>query len=159
MINNSQKITSDDVIKLISEHEDIVNLGTSKSFVGEDWITKAENKLGLPLTDSYKWFLREYGGGEIGTEEIYSIYGIDFDKVVGGDIVYHYFLNQKNSGILKKNEVEVCATDFGEVFFFDYSQFENNECPIYLRFSDEMKTPYASDFYDFLYKRIIAHLS
>lgn len=159
MVNNPQKITSGDVNKLISEHEDIVNFGTNENFAGEDWIIKAESKLGTQLTDSYKWFLREYGGGEIGTEEIYSIYGIDFDKVVGGDIVYHHLINQKNDGKLNKNEVEICATDFGEVFFFDYSQFKNNECPIYLRFSDEMKIFYACDFYEFLYKRIIAHLS
>ncbi len=52
--------------------------------MGDDWIEKAEQKLGFELPRSYKWFLKTYAGGEIGTEEIYSIYGADFESVNGG---------------------------------------------------------------------------
>lgn len=93
--------TLSDVAKLVSKHREIVDFGNAENAVDNTWIERAEKILGLPLTSSYKGFLKEYVGGEIGGEEIYSIYGIDFDTVCGGDIVYQYLTNVKN-GVAKK---------------------------------------------------------
>ena len=102
------------------------------------------------------WFLKNYAGGEIGGEEIFSIYGMDFETVNGGDIVFQYLVNQKRA-LLDASKLVVSETDLGEVFFFDYAEFDGEECPIYLRLPSGDYLPYAKDFYEFLRKRIEAH--
>ncbi len=32
--------------------------------MGEDWLTKAESKLGLVFSPSYRWFLNRYKGSD-----------------------------------------------------------------------------------------------
>ncbi len=125
--------------------------------MGDDWIKKAEQRLGLELPRSYKWFLKTYAGGEIGTEEVYSIYGVDFEGVNGGDIVYQHIVGMKDNLVDCKSLV-ISETDVGEVFFFDYSRFKDGECPVSLRLPSGERVNYASDFYEFLYKRILAHI-
>ena len=135
-----------DVEKLIDEHRDIVDFGTKDNAVDDGWIERAEGILGLKLTSSYKAFLKNYVGGEIGSEEIYSIYGIDFETVCGGYIVYQNLTNMKN-GTSKPGQLVVSETDFGEFFYFDYSQYEEGECPIYLRLPSGKSCYYANNFY------------
>ncbi len=142
--------------QLINKSSDIVDFGTADDAVDEEWILKAESALGRPLPDSYKWFLRQYAGGEVGGEEIYSLYGMPFESVNGGDIVFQYLAN-RNSGLLDDSKLVVSETDLGEVYFFDYSNFKDGECPIKLRLPSGEAVPYATDFYEFLSKRILAH--
>lgn len=78
------QVTTHQIEYLVSLHPDIVCFGSEADRVGDDWIKKAEQRLGLELPRSYKWFLKTYAGGEIGTEEIYSIYGVDFEGAMGG---------------------------------------------------------------------------
>ncbi|MCK1970554.1 MULTISPECIES: SMI1/KNR4 family protein [Franconibacter] len=150
--------TLSDVAKLIANHSDLVDFGRAENAVDSKWINQAEKILGLPFTSSYKTFLKEYVGGEIGGEEIYSIYGVDFDSVCGGDIVYQHLTDLKN-GTAKQNQLVVSETDFGETFYFDYSQFKNEECPILQRLPSGCSLHYANNFYEFLCKRIEAHLN
>lgn len=56
--------------------------------MSEQWIEKAEVRLGVLFPPSYRWWLRNYKGGEINGCEIFSVYELDFDSVVGGDVVY-----------------------------------------------------------------------
>jgi hypothetical protein len=151
------KITHQQVSELISLHPEIVSFGCPEDAVSDEWIEKAEARLALPLSASYKWFLKNYAGGEIGGEEVYSIYGIEFESVCGGDIVYHHIIDLKN-GTSVKDKLEVMATDLGEFFYFDYSEFKNGECPVVIKIPSGGFSLYASDFYDFLYKRIVAYL-
>lgn len=119
--------------------------------VSEEWIIKAEERLGFKLPGSYKWWLKNYGGGEIYGEEIYSIYEQDFDEVVGGDIVYIHELNKKNSNY-QNNMLIICETE-EEVFYFDISAKSiDGE---YLIYEFNSKRLYAVDFIEFLKKRII----
>ncbi|CAH6635648.1 SMI1/KNR4 family protein [Pseudocitrobacter vendiensis] len=152
------EFTLSDVAKLIANNSDLVDFGSSENAVDSKWIDQAEKILGLPFTSSYKMFLKEYVGGEIGGEEIYSIYGMDFDNVCGGDIVYQNLTDLKN-GTAKQKQLVVSETDFGEIFYFDYSQFKNEECPIFQRLPSGSSLHYANNFYEFLYKRIEAHLN
>ena len=147
-----------EVQRLISKHVSIMNLGSPLDAVSEEWIVKAEGVLNRPLPDSYKWFLKEYAGGEIGGEEIYSIYGMPFESVNGGDIVFQHLAHRK-SDVLDDSKLVISETDLGEVFFFDYSQFQGGECPIYLRLPSGNFVHYADDFYEFLCKRIAIHCS
>lgn len=151
------KVTAQQVEELISLHSDVVNFGNETDAVDDEWIKKAENKLGFSLSESYKWFLKKYVGGEIGTEEIYSIYGVDFEEVNGGDIVYQHLVGLR-SKLVDSLKLVVSETDLGEVFFFDYLNFKDGESPVMLRIPSGEYIYYSSDFYEFLYKRILAHV-
>ncbi|WP_375631710.1 MULTISPECIES: SMI1/KNR4 family protein [unclassified Bartonella] len=148
--------TLDDVVVLIDKvnkyDDEIINFGTAKNAVDDLVIENAEKTLGLQFTSSYKVFLKNYKGGEIGGDEIYSLY----DNPMGipaGDIVFQN-LNARKRGFLTPEQLFVSSTDFGETFYFDYTQFRDGECPIYVMLSSEDCEYYASNFYEFLCKRI-----
>lgn len=48
---------------------------------------------------------------------------------------------------------------FGEKFYFDYSQLKDEECPIFQKLPSGNSLHYANNFYEFLCKRIEAHLN
>ncbi|WPO97590.1 SMI1/KNR4 family protein [Pseudomonas sp. HR96] len=152
------KVTTQQIEQLVSLHPEIVCFGSEADRVDDHWITLAEQRLGLELPRTYKWFLKTYAGGEIGTEEIYSLYGVDFESVNGGDIVYQHLVGMKNE-LIEVDQLVVSETDAGEVFFFNYSQFEGGDCPVTLRLPSGETVRYASDFHEFLYKRIVAHVA
>jgi hypothetical protein len=117
-------------------------------------IKKAQNRLNVSFPPSYIWWLQNYGGGEVLGEEIVSVYEIDFDTVVGGDIVYINELNRKNN-LSDSKQLVIQETDRGEVFYFDLEQMKSNgEYPVYRSLSGE-QTKYAEDFLGFLKSRII----
>ncbi|WP_330168924.1 SMI1/KNR4 family protein [Bartonella grahamii] len=148
--------TLDDVAQLINKYPDVIDFGTAEDAPDDILIEKAERTLGLQFTTSYKSFLKNYGGGEIGCEEIFSIYGVGFETVYGGDIVYNRLTEMKN-GLAKPQQLVVSRTDFGETFYFDYSQFQDGECPLYFEVISGDPLYYASNFYEFLCKRIMEH--
>jgi antitoxin YobK len=140
----------DEIQNLITDAGDSVEFADYGDGISEEWIIKAEERLGFKFPKSYKWWLRHYGGGVIHGEEIFSIYEQDFDTVVGGDIVYNYELNMKNNDY-SRNKVVICE-DNNDVFYFELSKRkDDNEIPIY-SMNDEKK--YADDFIEFLKKRI-----
>lgn len=81
-------MSREELVELFDKHSDLINMGTSEDSPGSDWIDAAEKALSVTLPAGYKWFLNNYGGGDICGEEIYSIYCLPFDEAVGGDIVY-----------------------------------------------------------------------
>ncbi|APM39144.1 SMI1/KNR4 family protein [Clostridium kluyveri] len=140
----------DEIKNIIAESENCVEFADFGDGISEEWIKKAEERLGFELPNSYKWWLKNYSGGEIYGEEIYSIYEQDFDSVVGGDIVYMYELNRKNENY-PDNAVVICEAN-DDVFYFDLSmKNDENEYPIY---SLNANKRYADDFIEFLKKRI-----
>ena len=86
-------------------------------------------------------------GGEIYGEEIFSIYGLDFDSVVGGDIVYINELNREE-GFSNSDQLVICEGEDG-MFYFQKQESLTNELAV---FRDGEY--YASDFIEFLIKRI-----
>ncbi|WP_375666712.1 SMI1/KNR4 family protein [Bartonella sp. TT121SHDZB] len=142
-----------DVAQLINKYPDVIDFGTAEDAPDDILIEKAERTLGLQFTSSYKSFLKNYGGGEIGGYEIFSIYNASFDKCPAGDIVFYHLTDIKN-GLAKPQQLVVNRTDFGETFYFDYTQFRDGECPLYLKYTSEDSEYYASNFYEFLCKRI-----
>ncbi|CAK00856.1 SMI1/KNR4 family protein [Bartonella tribocorum] len=152
--------TLDDVAVLIDKvnkyDDDIINFGTAEDAPDDILIEKAERTLGLQFTSSYKSFLKNYGGGEIGSEEIFSIYNASFEEHPAGDIVDKNLYHRKY-GFVTLEQLVVSRTDFGETFYFDYTQFQDGECPLYLKFPPRDPQYYASNFYEFLCKRIKEH--
>ena len=115
--------------------------------ISDEWITKAEERLHFIFPESYKWWLKNYMGGEIYGEEIFSIYGLDFDSVVGRDIVYINELNREE-GFSNSEQLVICEGEDG-MFYFQKQESLTNELAV---FRDGEY--YASDFIEFLLKRI-----
>ncbi|GAA5113234.1 SMI1/KNR4 family protein [Bartonella jaculi] len=148
--------TLDDVVVLVDKYNDIINFRTEENAADDLRIERAEKTLGLQFTSSYKSFLKKYVGGEIGSEEIFSLYKECGADIPGGDIVFQN-LNDRKHGFVTPEQLVVCDADFGETFYFDYTQFRDGECPLYVRLPSEDCEYYASNFYEFLCKRIIVH--
>lgn len=141
----------DELIKLISEAGNSVDFAPFGDGISDEWIESAEKRLCVKFPKSYKWWLSNYNGGEIYGEEIYSIYGIDFDAVVGGDIVYINELSRREDADFINKLIISEAND--ELFYFELSQgLIDGEYPVYEYYS---KTLYANSFSEFLKKRIL----
>ena len=115
--------------------------------ISDEWITKAEERLHFIFPETYKWWLKNYMGGEIYGEEIFSIYGLDFDRVVGGDVVYINELNREE-GFSNSDQLVICEGEDG-MFYFQKQESLTNELAV---FRDGEY--YASDFIEFLIKRV-----
>ncbi|WP_144756170.1 SMI1/KNR4 family protein [Bartonella saheliensis] len=148
--------TLDDIVVLVDKYNDIINFRTEENAADDLRIEKEEKALGLQFTSSYKSFLKKYVGGEIGGEEIFSLYKECGADIPGGDIVYQN-LNARKRGFATPEQLVVCYADFDETFYFDYTQFQDGECPLYVRLALGDCEYYASNFYEFLCKRIIVH--
>lgn len=126
---------------------DGVDFGLFGEGISDEWITKAEERLHFIFPESYKWWLKNYMGGEIYGEEIFSIYGLDFDSVVGGDVVYINELNREE-GFSNSEQLVICEGEDG-MFYFQKQESLTNELAV---FRDGEY--YASNFIEFLLKRI-----
>ena len=126
---------------------DGVDFGPFGEGISDEWITKAEERLHFIFSESYKWWLKNYMGGEIYGEEIFSIYGLDFDSVVGRDIVYINELNREE-GFSNSEQLVICEGEDG-MFYFQKQESLTDELAV---FRDGEY--YASNFIEFLIKRI-----
>ncbi len=138
------------IAKLIQDNRSVVEFADFGDGVSLDWIIKAEIAIGHPLPESYKWWLLNYGGGEIGGEEIFSVYEQDFDKVVGGDVVYMYRLAMRDGA--HPSRIPLCHSDVDGLFVFDLIKgLSGNEYPVV---SEATGQRYAENFLDFIEKRV-----
>lgn len=137
------------VVDLIDANRGKVDFGTFGSGVDDIWIEKAQKRLRVRFPPSFVWWLKNYGGGEIDGDEIFSIYEMDFDSVVGGDIVY---INElyREKGRATPGELFIQKSDFGEDYYIDLNQIDDRgESPIYVA---PPGVRYAEDFLHFLEK-------
>ena len=140
------------IINLINENLDDINFADFGQGVSDYWINKAQERLGVVFPPSYIWWSKNYGGGEIMGEEVFSVY--EKDNVVGGDIVYINELNRKNR-LSNATQLVIQETDRSEMFYFDLLRSNNDgEYPVYRLFLGN-KTKYADDFLGFLARRIL----
>ena len=140
----------EDLVSIIEEADDSVDFASFGEGISDDWVKSAEKRLGITFPKSYIWWLKNYNGGEVYGEEIYSVYCIDFDKVVGGDIVYINELSRKNDSSFK-DKLIISETE-DEVFYFDLSNgLKDDEYPVYELHSNIL---YAHSFAEFLKRRI-----
>ena len=108
---------------------DGVDFGPFGEGISDEWITKAEERLHFIFPESYKWWLKNYMGGEIYGEEIFSIYGLDFDSVVGGDVVYINELNREE-GFSNSEQLVICEGEDG-MFYFQKQESLTNELAVF----------------------------
>lgn len=140
--------------QLITKHSSYgIELGTSDNSPSDEWIHMAESTLKIKLPQSYIWFLKNYGGGEIAGDEIFSIYQLPFDESLGGDLVFQRN-NIFNTGAISESEIPIMCTDFGELYVFDSLQADSTgEFPIYLKLGESRKL-FANNFATFLEMKI-----
>lgn len=138
-----------ELLDLIEKKEDFVNFGTSDDAPSSEWIQKAEQALGVTLPEDYKWFLSEFGGGDICGEEIYSIYCLPFDEAVGGDLVYQNVISSDNVSIGK---IVLSNTDFGEEYYFKIDDINK----VYVSIGNK-EMLYANDFIEYIKKRLMSY--
>lgn len=143
-------MSKEELLVLFAQHAELINLGSAEDAPSAEWIRKAEEELGISFPDEYVWFLNTFGGGDIGGEEIYSIYCIPFDEAVGGDIVYQ---NKIASNNIFNGRLVVSETDFGEEFHYNLNDPER----LYITTGDHMEI-YSSSFVEYLQKRLIAYI-
>lgn len=142
-----------EIIELIREAGDGVDFAPFGEGISEEWIEKAEKRLNVKFPVTYKWWLSNYNGGEVYGEEIYSVYGIEFDSVVGGDIVYINEISRKNDKDFFDKIIISEPQD--SLFYFDISSgLIDGEYPIYEYYTKEK---YADTFLEFLKRRIIGN--
>lgn len=141
-------------VDLIDANRNKINFGTYGYGVSDNWIEKAQQRLSMQFPPSFVWWLKNYGGGEINGDEIFSIYEIEFDKVIGGDIVY---MNElfRAKGLADSNQLFIQTNDFGDEYYFDLNQKnDDGESPVYASQSDVKGIKYADDFLHFLEKKL-----
>lgn len=148
-------VSLDKLADLIEQHSDYaVEFGDPHCDLSptSERVDETQKILGCKLPPSYLWFVKNYGGGEVYGEEIYSIYPVLSDKSVG-DISYQSKWHHERN-FVSGSAVVICSNDFGETFFLDIDSCdENGEFPVYVQ-AGNTKKKYANSFADFLYKRI-----
>jgi len=145
------------VRELIERHRDDLEFGDfGPGAVSEEWIAKAEARLGVRFPSSYLWFLRHYGGGAIRGREILSIYQIEFEEAYGDDIVFYFINSNERNGFPRKDQI-VVFDDGDEKYCIDTRtpQSEGEYPIVCLDIANQTDAPYASNFLEFLEKLII----
>jgi antitoxin YobK len=130
----------------IDKYRNLLNIGNETCSPTNERILETEKTLNAKLPPSYLWFLKNYGGGEILGDEIYSIY--DDKNVVGGDISFQYITNLKTATITEK-EIPILSNDFGELYVFDCNN--GPEFHVFKKLGTQ-RNLYADNFAKFLEK-------
>jgi hypothetical protein len=131
-----------------------------RSGVTSDVVTRAELRLGVPFSATYKWFLLTFGGGDIGGHELNGLAEIahteppqdDISEYLG-DIVSCHELNVGRPG-WNVSLVEIVSFEGDEIYCFDtHGGLSNGEYPIVVveAWDREHPRPYAKSFADFLW--------
>ena len=133
--------------------ETSIEFGSEEQAPSDEWISQAERALGCILPVSYRWFLENYGGGEIHGDEIFSIYQQPFEEVIGGDVVART-LHYRRGGIAALYDIVICATDYGELFVLDVrAETQNGDFPV-VRITGQNRETYADSFAEFIVKYV-----
>lgn len=137
--------------KLISDSNDIVDFGDKSTSVGIEGILRVENELGFTLPPSYKWWVLNYGVGEIYGDEVYGIYYKDesLNTVPSGDIVFKYRNNLRN-GIIKPYMIPIMNAD--SLYYMNIEEMSSNGEYLIYRLHDDVV--YSNSFAGFLEKQI-----
>lgn len=139
----------DEIIGLINDSDNIVDFGTAESSPSSSDIGIVEKRLMLPLPPSYIWWLKNYGGGEILGDEVFSVYGEGFDSIPGGDITYMY-QSYLSDDLIRPYMLPIMGGS--DLYYLDTRHRDVfGEYPVY-KLNRESK--YADNFLDFLKKQI-----
>lgn len=132
-------------------------------FAGEtsiETIHKAENRLSLSFTGTYLDFLKTFGAGNFGAQEIFGIINDDFEHSSIPDGIW-YTITERKELKLPHHLLVIFDSGFGELYCLDFQQTDDNGEPCVVAFETSVennKQEYeiiAKDFGDFLYNLIM----
>ncbi|MBO2946235.1 SMI1/KNR4 family protein [Paenibacillus sp. F411] len=127
-------------------------------FVGghtDELISLAEEKLGLKFTGLYLDYLKAFGAGNFGAQEIYGIINADFENSSVPDAIW-YTLTERREINLPNNLLVIYDTGSDEIFCLDFNQLDDNGEPKVVSFvpgvdlESQTYEIIANDFGDFL---------
>ena len=120
--------------------------------VSDEMINKAETILNVKFPESYKMFLRTFGAGCFGCEEIYGVIKNDFYLESIPNVVWHTIKERRDNN-LSEQYVPIYYNGGELDFCLDTSQMDKGECPVVIisvGFPEEAIKEYNT-FTDFLY--------
>lgn len=138
--------------------EIILNKKEIADFVGgrtDELINMAEKKIGLKFTGLYVDYLKTFGAGNFGAQEIYGIINNDFENSSVPDAIW-YTLTERKEINLPDNLLVIYDTGSDEIFCLDFNQLDDNGEPKVVSFvpgvdlKNQTYEKVANDFGDFL---------
>ncbi|WP_010531764.1 SMI1/KNR4 family protein [Lentibacillus jeotgali] len=138
--------------QIILAEEDIAD------FVGgctSDLKRLAEEKIGLKFAGLYLDYVKTFGAGNFGSQEIYGIIHDDFENSSVPDAIW-YTLTERREIDLPNNLLIIYDTGSDGLFCLDYDQLDENGEPIIVSFTPGVELEsqtyeiIANDFGDFL---------
>lgn len=143
-------------IKVIEQNKSECYFAGQRS---ENDIILAEKALGLKFSGIYKEFLKTYGVGSIGSEEIYGISSLDFENSTVPNGIW-YTLSERKEINLPANLLVIYSTGDGELYCLDYNKINEEKEPAVVSFFSGFDLDIqkydiiAEDFGDFLLERV-----
>ena len=131
------------------ENTSDVAFGPFGDGLSEERIQAAEAALRISFPDSYRWWLRNYGGGQIRGD---IVYGLDVDNQGRPDVV---LLAELNRELYSNSELVICDGN-EESFYLDLgAERISGEYPVIHHDIDmDEREFYSESFAGFLAKRI-----
>lgn len=155
-------------LKSYKEAVDLIENNKSKSFfVGQrsdELILKAEETLGLKFSKLYKSFLKTYGAGNFGAEEIYGVIDEDFENSSVPDAIW-FTLTERNEVNLPENLLVIYDTSSDEILCLDFNKLNIENEPEIVSFvpgldlNSQKYEKIGEDFGDFLLQRVKLELN
>lgn len=147
-------------IAIINQHQDDADFEGVKE---EHLIDLAEKKLGVEFSDSYRFFLKNLGCGDLAGCEFYGIINADFTNSGIPDAIW-LTIKERQESNLPNQYVIINSTGDGDYYVLDCSKDTNKKGEVSLwspGVKDNTSTFNFShdDFGDFFYEQVTATLN
>jgi SMI1 / KNR4 family. len=138
-------VNSDKVEKIISEN---IHAGFFTGGTQENVIKEIENRLGVTLPNSYKWFLLRHGSG--------GVFGVDIIGVGKSNQACVVIETEKKRKLGLNKELVVIEDCDEYIYCLDTSKLSNGECPVISWDEyDGYDSIESNNFYEFLLDRLV----
>jgi hypothetical protein len=144
-------LTYEEAKRKIFEREEIADFVGKRS---NELIKLAEKTLEVTFSGSYLDFIKTFGAGNFGSQEIFGIINGDFKNSSVPDAIWYTLSERKDN--LPKNLVVIHEFGNGQVFCLDFNEVNDDREPKVVAFMPALELKYqplevvASDFGDFL---------
>lgn len=151
-------------LETYQEAKKIILYNKEKSyFIGprsDELILLAQETLGITFTGGYLDFLKSFGAGNFGSQEIYGIIGSDFENSSVPDAIW-FTLTERREVNLPNNLLVIYDTGMGQLLCLDFNQPSEPTVVQFFSGVDLDKQTYeivAKNFGDFLLDLVIQEL-
>lgn len=139
-------------LKIMNDNKNICHFAGPRS---EELINLAEETLGLKFSPLYRDFLRQFGAGNFGSQEIYGVIDEDFENSSIPDAIW-FTLTERREINLPRNLLVIYDTGGEEYYCLDFNKRNKHNEPAVVSFipGQELQAQkyevIAEDFGDFL---------